>query len=180
MSLVAGMCISRNAASSIGSSGLIFLLYFLMLPLLAAPSGAQSQSAESPQKPRATKGFRTLAKGIFSAFREPKRELIKDKSEFEKAWAQCSARDESRTKIPDVDFETEMVLLVAMGQQRTGGYAIEITAVTPTQDRVRVALKTKEPAPGGITIQALTAPFHMVAVPRSELKLEFITQSADE
>jgi hypothetical protein len=61
-----------------------------------------------------------------------------------------------------------------MGTKRTGGYTIKIVRVEPTGKSLKVFVKQSSPPPGSLSIQALTAPFHFVAVPRSDLKPEFV------
>ncbi len=114
--------------------------------------------------------IRDLAKGAFSGIQDPKQEVIKDKATWQRIWAQHAKAGE---KIPEVDFTKQMVVLVTMGRKRTGGYAIEIVSVKPAGDRLRVSVQRTSPPPDAMTIQALTAPFHMVAVPKSDLKPEF-------
>jgi hypothetical protein len=39
---------------------------------------------------------------------------------------------------------------------------------------LKISVKNSSPPPDAMTIQALTAPFHFVAVPKSNLKPEFV------
>jgi hypothetical protein len=117
--------------------------------------------------------MRTLAQGAFGGIQLPKREVIKDAAAWEKLWAQHAAPTRGGER-PQVDFSKEMVILVTMGRQTTGGYAIEITKVEPDREHLRIMIKRTSPPPDAMTIQALTAPFHIVAVPRSDLEPRFI------
>jgi hypothetical protein len=67
-----------------------------------------------------------------------------------------------------------MVIAVTMGTRPTGGHKVEITRVEETSGRLEVSVKQTSPPKGAMTIQMLTAPFHFVAVPRSERKVEFV------
>ena len=58
--------------------------------------------------------------------------------------------------------------------KRTGGYTIESVRVEPSEKSLRIFVKQTSPPPGALTIQALTAPFHFIAVPKSDLKAEFV------
>ena len=117
---------------------------------------------------------RSLAKGAFSGIKEARREVIKDAAQWEKVWKQHDTNAGSSDKIPAVDFSKEMVVVATMGTRRTGGYSIEIRNVAPTDKTLRISLKQTSPPPDAITVQALTAPFHFVAVPKSDLKPEFV------
>ena len=117
--------------------------------------------------------IRSLKKGAFSGIREVKEEVVKTADEWNKMWKQHAAAGDS-DKIPAVDFSKEMVVVAAMGTKRTGGYTIEIVGVEPKDKTLKISVKKTEPPPDAITIQALTAPFHFVAVPKSNLKPEFV------
>ena len=117
--------------------------------------------------------IRSLKKGAFSGIREVKQEVVKSADAWEKLWKQHAAAGES-DKIPAVDFSKEMVVVATMGTKRTGGYTIEIEGVEAKGKTLNISVKKTSPPPDAMTIQALTAPFHFVAVPKSDLKPEFL------
>ena len=118
--------------------------------------------------------IRSLARGAFSGVKEARHEVIRDADVWEKFWKQHSVAGSSAEKIPAVDFAREMVIAATMGAKRTGGYTIEIVRVEPAGKSLQIFVKQTSPPPGALTIQALTAPFHFVAVPKSDLKPEFV------
>jgi hypothetical protein len=118
--------------------------------------------------------IRSLAKGTFSGIKEARQEVIRDAAAWGQFWKQHSPSAGSVEKIPAVDFAKEMVIAVTMGIKRTGGYTIEIVRVEPAGKSLKIFVKQTSPPPGSLSIQALTAPFHFVAVPRSDLKPEFV------
>ena len=118
--------------------------------------------------------IRSLAKGAFSGIKVAQQEVLQDSGQWETLWKLHSTSAGSAEKIPAVDFSKEMVIVATMGTRRTGGYSIEIVRVEPSGKTLSIAVRQSSPPPGAITIQALTAPFHFVAVPRSDLKPEFV------
>ena len=123
--------------------------------------------------------LRSLAKGGFSGIGEARQEVIKDKAAWEKLWTEHSKPTRSASPPPDVDFSKEMVIVATLGTKRTGGYSVEIVSAEPAGRKLRVAVKRASPPPGALAIQALTAPFHFVAVPRSDLEIEFTEPKAE-
>ena len=121
-----------------------------------------------------TNAIRSLKKGAFSGIREVKQDVVKSADAWEKLWKQHSAAAGASDKIPAVDFSKEMVVVATMGTKRTGGYTIEIEGVEATGKTLKISVKKTSPPPDAMTIQALTAPFHFVAVPKSDLKPEFV------
>ena len=130
--------------------------------------------------PAQNQGFRAIAKGAFGGLQEPTQQVIKDKAAWEKLWAKHAAGLKTVEKPPEIDFSKEMVVVVAMGRQNTGGYRIQITHVEPVAGKLRISVLKTTPPPGGMAIQVLTAPFEMVAVPKSDLPPEFVISSPDK
>ncbi len=118
--------------------------------------------------------IRSLKKGAFSGIRDVKQEVVKSADTWEKLWKQHTTAAGGADKIPAVDFSKEMVVVATMGTKRTGGYMIEIVGVEAKDKTLKISVKKSSPPPNAMTIQALTAPFHFVAVPRSDLKPEFV------
>ena len=118
--------------------------------------------------------LRTLAKGGFSGITNKQQLVITNQPAWRQFWAKHNVSVKSAEKVPPVDFEKEMVVAIAIGQQRTGGYRIEITAVEAEADKLRITYKRYAPPPDGINLQVITSPFHFVAVPKSDLKPEFM------
>jgi hypothetical protein len=123
----------------------------------------------APVNPQPFK-LRPIEKGAFSAVEQPTKAIIKDEDSWGKFWKQHTT---NATK-PKIDFSKEMVVVITMGRQRSGGFSIEIADVREIDGRLRVSFKQKTPPPGSFSIQTLTSPFHIVAVPRSSQKPEFV------
>jgi hypothetical protein len=115
-----------------------------------------------------------LAKGAFSGITNRQQLVITNQQAWEQLWAKHNVTSKPTEKIPKVDFEKEMIIAIAMGKQRTGGYRIEITGVETGADKLRITYKRYAPPPDGINLQVITSPFHFVAVPKSASKPEFV------
>ena len=74
---------------------------------------------------------------------------------------------------PAVDFADQRIVLITMGQQSTGGYALEISALVVTEGSLTVRFVERVPGPTCINTQALTAPALALAVPRDAGSVEF-------
>lgn len=123
---------------------------------------------------------RSLAKGAFGGIQDARQEVITDPQTWEELWRTHAVHSTPPPKLPEVDFTQEMVIVATLGRQRTGGYAIEVAGVEVAGGELKIAIRRTSPPPGAMAIQALTAPFHFVAVPRSELKPVFVERKAPE
>ena len=117
--------------------------------------------------------IRSLAKGGLSGIQEAKQEVIRDQAAWDKIWAQHTTQAKSAGDQPAVDFAKEMVILATFGRRQTGGYSIEITQVESRGDKLCITVARRSPA-GRMAIQVLTAPFHMVVVPKNSLPVQFV------
>ncbi len=62
----------------------------------------------------------------------------------------------------DIDFQTQSVILIAIGEKSTGGYWVNITGVQPHDQGAYVQATINQPAKGQTTTQSLTCPFAAV------------------
>jgi hypothetical protein len=106
---------------------------------------------------------------------EPRREVIREEVQFLKLWAE-HASDVNRPALPpEVDFETEMVVVVAMGNRPTGGYLTEVVDMELKGRTLKVLVGEREPVPGATQVQRVTQPFQFVALPLMTSRVEFRT-----
>jgi uncharacterized protein (DUF885 family) len=128
-----------------------------------APQQPSSQDAPAEVDRTNVVDFSVVAYGAYSAHEGGRSvELIEDAAEWQRAWASIGGG----RPIPEVNFGTRAVVVAYQGQQRTGGYSIEIAGVR--RDGIVLAVTTRErrPAFGDVTTQAFTSPFVAVSVPR--------------
>ncbi len=110
--------------------------------------------------------IRSIAKGAFTGFQEQTNLVVTNETQWAAVWQKHSIQASPAKALPKIDFEKETVLFAAAGQKRSGGYSVEISRVEEVDGKTVVTITTRTPKPGGFTIQSLTTPFHIVAVPR--------------
>jgi len=113
-------------------------------------------------------GVRSLAKGQHSDRTKQGAVVARDADSFTRLWNGLQAGGQPG-RAPAVDFKQEMVIAVFLGQKPTGGYAVEVTGVRQKGKRLVVEARVRQPDPGGFVTQALTQPYELVAVKRSNL-----------
>jgi hypothetical protein len=82
--------------------------------------------------------------------------------------ARLAARWPHSEPAPDVDFDSEMVVIVALGSRPTGGYYVKVTSVEASDGSILVRYEEGTPGPGCMVPQVITAPYQVVAVPKKE------------
>jgi hypothetical protein len=96
-------------------------------------------------------------------------EVIKSQEKLNALYAELSLTD-----VPTIDFETNNVVALFMGQKNTGGYSISVSAVTLSEDMATV--QYVQTAPQDIATMALTQPYCIAKISKSK-RVEF-TRSA--
>ncbi|MCP5197778.1 MAG: protease complex subunit PrcB family protein [Gammaproteobacteria bacterium] len=85
---------------------------------------------------------------------------IADAGEWRQRYAEITRLQMHPPPLPVVDFSREGVLLIAMGQQTTGGYGLSLVGKSATvhDEVLSVAVTWREPLPGYAQTQAMTNP----------------------
>jgi hypothetical protein len=111
--------------------------------------------------------------GAYSAQETAKRVVVKDQKGWEEVWAGMNGNITPKPETPKIDFTRQMVLAVFMGTRNTGGYSVKITGIE-SNGKLKVKVKESSPPPGGMVTEALTAPYHVVVVAKSDKPVEFV------
>lgn len=88
------------------------------------------------------------------------------------AW-QAWWRDRERDMPRALDPKTEMAVVVALGERRTGGYRVQFLSVREHRGQVLVRYRTNTPARGAAVMQMITHPWAVAIVARSGLPVVF-------
>ena len=92
----------------------------------------------------------------------------------EKEWAALwQAHAGGAKPLPKVDFSSRMVVAVFLGSRPTAGYAVEIADVKTEGKAVTVEWRERRPPADGILAQVITAPAHIVSIPRADGVITF-------
>ncbi len=113
--------------------------------------------------------FATVARGAQSGIREPLHAVVRTLDDWTTLW-----RRHLGGAPPPIDFAAEMVVAVFAGTRPTGGYTVEIIDVVLAERALRVGYRERTPPPGALVTQALTAPFHIIRLPRSDLPVAVV------
>jgi hypothetical protein len=128
---------------------------FLVLVLLATI--AVSAQPASP---------RTVEKGDQSNIEDAKQVLVRTDAELRQLWQQ-HAPDRAA---PKIDFSREMLVAVFLGSRPNAGFSTAIVSATAAAGVLMVRYTETRPASGLVAAQILTFPYHIVAIPKADVK----------
>jgi hypothetical protein len=117
--------------------------------------------------------FTPLAQGDRFHREDAIQALITTAKELEDHWKKQFPNAAARP-VPKIDFDKEIVVLVALGVRPHSGYAVSVTKIVRTTDTIRVSFKEQLPDPKKKYAQALTSPFVMVRMAKPDRKVEIV------
>ncbi|MGH7794636.1 MAG: protease complex subunit PrcB family protein [Candidatus Binatia bacterium] len=121
-------------------------------------------AAQRPPSPANQVAFQTIEKGFRSGARESLQIVIRGQAEWKDLWQRHAAIKTNPPPPPPVDFKSEIVVGVFLGEKPTGGHAIEIVSAERIDGTLLISFVEKIPPPGAMVTQAITQPFHIVRV----------------
>jgi hypothetical protein len=133
---------------------------------MTAQTGTTTTTAGAP---------RTIEKGDQSNVDSAMQALVRTEAE----WAALYRKHNFDRQPPKVDFSSEMVVAVFMGSRPTAGFNTTILDALEVKGVLVVHYNERMPSPGAMTAQVLTAPFHIVAIPKAtvtEFKFEKVNK----
>lgn len=114
-------------------------------------------------------------KGFNSKQEKSQRLVIRDQKVWATTWGAMKGNIMPKPAVPVIDFDKQMVVAVFMGRKMSGGYGIKIVKVEET-DKLIVTVKESAPQKGAMVTMALTSPYHVLVISKSDKKVEFVNE----
>jgi hypothetical protein len=114
----------------------------------------------------------TILDGPHSGLDEALSEVVQDQGRWAALWERIHRRIEPPPPLPPVDFSRHMLIAVATGTRRSGGFRVAVRGVAIHEDRLVVEVLETCPAEGSMVTMALTQPVEVV-------RLEKLPQTPD-
>ena len=111
----------------------------------------------------------TVNSDRMSGIDRPHQAVVRTEAEWRSLWQQHAAGRPA----PAIDFSKNMVLAVFLGSRPSSGFSVQITGVRAEGDGLVVEWAEARPSPGMSAAQVMTAPSHVVAVPRHDGPVRF-------
>jgi hypothetical protein len=110
-----------------------------------------------------------VARGQHSDVAAAREVVVRSAAEWQALWQEHSPGQ----SLPSVDFTAFTIVAVFAGEHPTGGFDVEITGTDDDAGKLTVTYRQLEPAPGDRDLQAFTAPYHIVRIPRHDGPVRF-------
>ncbi|MDD3805685.1 MAG: protease complex subunit PrcB family protein [bacterium] len=117
--------------------------------------------------------MRTVSKGNYCAIEKREQQVINNEADWSTLWERMNAGILPMPERPAINFEKETLIAVFTGVRNSGGYSIEVTGVENKEALTTIGIKEKTPAADMMVSMSLTSPYHIVALPKLNGKIEF-------
>jgi hypothetical protein len=108
-----------------------------------------------------------------SGYGQPTTLVIRDRGAWQAAWSQINGYLAPSPTLPEIDFSSEMVILVASGSHTSSGYDVLLASASKTDDLVTVHALERSPAPNCVTLTVITSPVDVARMSRQDGKVVF-------
>jgi len=75
---------------------------------------------------------------------------------------------------PEVNFEEKTVIAVVMGQKPSGGYSVFLKQIEVGENEIKFMIEERIPGENCLTTSALTNPYQIIAIEKTEKKIIFL------
>lgn len=121
-----------------------------------------------------TLAFETIDQGDYSGYTKKDFLVIKTMEEWQKVWSIHASAKLPLPELPVIDFNNQMLIAVFAGEYSSGGYSIRIDNVDKTKKVILVTIVQAKPERNAITGRALTQPYQIVQIEKTDLPIEFV------
>jgi PrcB C-terminal len=141
--------------------------------LIALASGCATQASRAQELAMNRLDVGATPFALTSGLVESGEFVVRDPATWEDVWNRINMRRRPIPPTPNVDFTERMILVVALGQQRSGGYRVTVESTRLEDRTIVVTSKREEPGAGCIVTSSLTQPLDIVIVPRHDEPVVF-------
>lgn len=112
--------------------------------------------------------------GSTSGIDKPTQQTVSTVTAWEAFWKQHTRFERTKPPVPKVDFDKEIVIVVARGSLPSGGYSLKLTRIIRTKNGVEVHYEEGNPAPGGTYTSSIVSPIEIVRLAKPAGKIIFV------
>lgn len=118
--------------------------------------------------------FEVLAKTQNSQVPEKDYAVLRSEQEYSGV---LSNTDSANLRTIPVNFSNDILIAVFQGQKNTGGYGISIKKITDDGETLTVYVQEISPGGGCMVTMALTSPYSIVKIQKTDKRITFKTES---
>lgn len=110
--------------------------------------------------------YKILHSGEFSSIENKEFLLIEDNQDYISAIEKLNIDESEYDKLLNVDFKTNNICILLLGQRNTGGYSISVDYIKKKQKTLFIKAKELTPEKHSNVITVITNPYCLVVIPK--------------
>lgn len=110
--------------------------------------------------------YKILHSGEFSSIENKEFLLIEDNQDYISAIEKLNIDESEYDKLLNVDFKTNNICILLLGQRNTGGYSISVDYIKKKQKTLFIKTKELTPEKHSNVITVITNPYCLVVIPK--------------
>lgn len=99
--------------------------------------------------------------------------VIRDPMSWEEVWTRIHSIRIPVPSLPEVDFQRNVVVIVALGQMTSGGFSIVISAAAREGMGTVVSVLERQPGPSCLVTTSITSPVDIAVLPKTAEPVQF-------
>jgi hypothetical protein len=103
----------------------------------------------------------------------PSELIVRDPESWPVAWNRIHSVRRPAPPLPEVDFSTDIVIIVSLGLRRSGGYGIQIDGAFRDETGTLVTIVETEPGPGCLVTTEISSPVEIAVFPATAEPISF-------
>ena len=129
--------------------------------------GKRTQGSEKVTDPVSESEFIIIHSGEYSGISTYQNLCIKSEEDWKKCWKNIHSQSIPVPKLPQVNFEEDMLVACFMGSRNSGGYTISIDQIVFEESGVFVRVTHSTPGENCIKTMALSQPYVIIKIQKS-------------
>ena len=112
----------------------------------------------------------TIGRDNMSNVEDAKQAVARTPAEWAALWRLHAGE---QAPLPPIDFTKRTVLAVFLGSRPSAGYGVDVSGTKQAGKVLVVEWREHAPKPGNIAAQVMTAPSHLVSIPKFDGEITF-------
>ncbi len=122
--------------------------------------------------------FETVDQGIHCGITARVQYVITDSETWAQLWTDIHSIRSHLPNLPLINFTSDTLIAVFMGEKYIGGYSTEIMRITSSWNAYTVYVTDYHPNPESLELNWFVQPYHIVRIPsQGNLSLHFVNQT---
>ncbi|MGB0887377.1 MAG: protease complex subunit PrcB family protein [Vicingaceae bacterium] len=115
--------------------------------------------------------FTELKSGNASDYNNAETIKINTKEEFKPVWEKCYAKYDRKPALPEIDFNTNMLVVIALGERNSGGYSLQVEKVIESKNTITITATETKPGVNCASASVMVYPFQIILLPKNNKKV---------